>query len=259
MRLAGWAAVAVCALGCGNPIEDGTFRGDVELRLRAVLAAPVLDETRYPLVGVVWLDYDALVERHGPSETSTLPISAFGVGQFTFDVIERPPSVGNYLSAQGQVIPWPIRLGRLVLLADEDANGTFSVCDDGRLAAPDRLLSQAVFLASQTEIVRVAKSDGTLTTVFTVLPEERLSMRMVVDERRLYCVVFGGSVPRVMSVPKDGQGNAVEIGHSLGLKEIFHAPPNDSPGIILGFEQDEHNLFILPASSEILMFPKEPS
>jgi hypothetical protein len=166
VRLAGWAGVAVCALGgCGNALEDGTFRGDVELRLRAVLAAPVLDETRYPLVGVVWLGYDALVARHGPCETSALPISAFGVGQFTFDVIERPPSVGNYLSARGQVIPWPIRLGRLVLLADEDADGTFAVRDDGRVAAPDRVL-----LAANGELLLYAGErpsvalDGTLLT-----------------------------------------------------------------------------------------------
>jgi hypothetical protein len=118
--------------------------------------------------------------------------------------------------------------------------------------------AEAVYLAGQNDIVRVAKADGTLTQLFTASTEESLSARMVVDARNLYCVVFGGSVPRVMSVPKDGQGAAVEIGHSLGLKEIFHSPPNDRPGIILGFEQDEHNLFILPASSEIFMFPKEP-
>jgi hypothetical protein len=133
-------AAAGALAGCGNPVEDGTFRGDVELRLRGVLVAPVLEDTSHPLVGVVWLGYDALVDRHGPAETSTLPISAFSIGHFTFDVIDRPPGVGNYLSAQGQVIPWPIRLGRLVVLDDHDADGAFSVGADGRVTAPDRVL-----------------------------------------------------------------------------------------------------------------------
>jgi hypothetical protein len=60
-------------------------------------------------------------------------------------------------------------------------------------------------------------------------------------------------------VAKTGSSLAVEIGHSVGLREIFHAPPSDGPGFILGFEQDAQNLFILPAGSEIFMFPKIPS
>jgi len=71
-------------------------------------------------------------------------------------------------------------------------------------------------------------------------------------------VTFGGDVARVMAVAKAGSSPAVEIGHSAGLMQIFHSPAA-TRGVIAGFEQDEHNLFILPASSEIFMFAKDPS
>jgi hypothetical protein len=119
--------------------------------------------------------------------------------------------------------------------------------------------AEAVYLASATKIVRAAKADGGLTTIFAAPAGTRLSGRMVLDAQRLYFVTFGSDVPRVMAVAKTGESPAVEIGHSAGLGEIFHATPQEGLGIILGFEQDEHNLFILPASSEIFMFAKDPS
>ena len=119
--------------------------------------------------------------------------------------------------------------------------------------------ADAVYLASSNDITRVAKTDGVLTSIFAAPTGSTISRRMVLDAQRLYFVTFGGEVPRVMAVAKTGSAPAVEIGHAAGLQEIFHAPPQAGQGLILGFEQDEHNLFILPAGSEIFMFPKDPS
>ena len=138
-------------------MADGDFRGDIELRVRGLLSTPVVvGDPEQVLVGVVWLDYDALT---APSthlalpETSTVPIVSFALIHFTFDLLDKPPSVGNYRSAQGDVIPWSIRLGRLILFVDTNGDRSFAMNADGTVAAPDRILAasdETLLLFAQT-------------------------------------------------------------------------------------------------------------
>lgn len=118
----------------------------------------------------------------------------------------------------------------------------------------------AVYLLSANGVTRVAKSDGTSTPIYSAPEGFSLGARLVVDDGRLYFVQFGGDVPQVMATAKMGGASVEEIGHSHSLADP-HIPgrPDLVSNIVIDFEQDEQNLFILTAGSEILMFAKNPS
>jgi hypothetical protein len=134
------------ASGCGQRVVDGEFLGDATLRLTGFMAARVRPPPR-PLVGALWLGYDGLSQPLSGVETTVLPITSFDLSGFTCDVLGAPPSAGQYLTADGSLIPASIRLARLFVFEDVDANGTFAVDGSGQLAAPDILLAVAASTA----------------------------------------------------------------------------------------------------------------
>ncbi len=129
--------------GCGDRLVDGSFLGDAAIQLHGSFAATV-PTPRSPAVGAVWLGFSALFNRRLGVETQTLPISALSFpSAFTCDLLGAPPSTGYYQTVRGEIIPSSIRIARLLVFDDVDQDGSFALDDDGRMRAPDELLSQS--------------------------------------------------------------------------------------------------------------------
>lgn len=134
-------AALVAAGGCGDRLVDGRYLGDAALRLRATLPTVSANVER-PLVGVVWLGYEALIRRSGAS-ISAARVSPALPPYFTFDVIGEPPSVGVYLDSDGTPIDADLRLARLIFVDDADGDATFVLDENLAVRAPDRLVAEA--------------------------------------------------------------------------------------------------------------------
>jgi hypothetical protein len=135
--------VAGGASGCGDRLVSGDYLGDTTLRLRGYLPALAVAPER-PRVGVIGLGYDALVRRTvAGTDVSAFPIVSAPPPDFGFDILGRPPDVGNYLDEDRTIIVAPMRLARLILVADLDGDGQFSLDENGDVAAPDRLIAEA--------------------------------------------------------------------------------------------------------------------
>jgi hypothetical protein len=141
-RLVPWLALFVC--GCGQRIVDGEYPGDAALHLNGIMEGDVGQPLR-GMVGAAWIGYAGLVVPLMGLETATLPISSGPIfpPRLAFDALDAPPSAGQYLLPDGSLVPARVRLGRLIVFDDIDSDGTFSIGDDGRLRAPDRLLAMA--------------------------------------------------------------------------------------------------------------------
>jgi hypothetical protein len=127
--------------GCGDGLVGGDFLGDATIRLRGSLPT-VTSAVEHPLVGVVWLGYEALLHRTRAT-ISTARVRPSLPPLFTFDVVDRPSSVGVYLENDGTPIDATIRLARLVFVDDVDGDGTLALDDNLVIAAPDRLIAEA--------------------------------------------------------------------------------------------------------------------
>jgi len=135
--------MSLALAGCGNRLVGGDFLGDATLRLHGVMQASV-GEPLSATVGALWLGYSALSDRSRGVETTLLPISSIEFPpNFQCDILDPPPSAGQYTTAAGEVVPSSIRLARLVLFDDLDHDGHFSVDAEGRIAPPDRLLARS--------------------------------------------------------------------------------------------------------------------
>jgi hypothetical protein len=129
--------------GCGQRIVDGEFLGDATIRLNGLMQTYV-GQPSHAVVGALWLGYGALLDRARGLEPAVLPISSYRFPPaFTCDVLDAPPSVGQYVTADDRVVPATMRLGRLLVLDDVDGDGRFALDDSGQLLPPDRLLAVA--------------------------------------------------------------------------------------------------------------------
>ena len=141
-RAAIWLTLGLVA-GCGQSLAGGDFEGDATVRLQGTVGLPVGDAA-HPTVGALWLGYSAAIDPTNGIETTTLPVTSVRFPpSFSFDLLGPPPSAGQYATADGRVIPSAMRLARLVLFDDVDANGGFAVDDSGQIASPDRSLARA--------------------------------------------------------------------------------------------------------------------
>ena len=137
-----WVGLALLA-GCGQSLAGGDIEGDATVRLQGTVGLPVGDAA-HPTVGALWLGYSAAIDPTNGIETTTLPVTSVHFPpSFSFDLLGPPPSTGYYAAADGRIIPSAMRIARLVLFDDQDANGLFAVDDAGQVAAPDRLLAVA--------------------------------------------------------------------------------------------------------------------
>ena len=139
-------AALVCLLliaGCGDPLAGGDFSGDATIRLHATVTAALGDPTR-ARVGALWLGYDAADDPARGIETTTLPVSAVQFPpSFVCDVVGPPPSAGSYTTADHHIVPASIRLARLIVFDDADADGACALDGEGKLAGADVLLARA--------------------------------------------------------------------------------------------------------------------
>lgn len=165
----GAACVALGALAaCGQSLAGGDFEGDATVRLQGTVGLPV-GEAVHPTVGALWLGYSAAIDPANGVETTTLPVTSVHFPpSFTFDLLGPPPSTGDYATADGRIIPSAMRVARLVLFDDLDADGRFAVDSGGQIAAPDRPLARAdgqMVLYIQTAPPDPAALDGADTLI----------------------------------------------------------------------------------------------
>lgn len=129
--------------GCGDRLVNGSFLGDAALQVHGFLAGTPQAAAR-PLAGAIWLGYSALYNRSLGIETRTLPLSATQFpAAFVCDVLEAPPSTGQYQTASSFLIPSFLRVARLILFDDLDGDGRFTIDEAGQLLPPDRLLGRS--------------------------------------------------------------------------------------------------------------------
>jgi hypothetical protein len=139
--------VLLFAAGCGDRLVDDGFFGDATLRLRGIIGS-ALGNPSHALVGAAWLGYSGLTEPTAGIETTALPITSIQFPpNFECDVLDPPPSAGRYTAHDGGIIPASIRLARLVLFDDLDADGRFALDAEARVVAPDQLLATSVDFA----------------------------------------------------------------------------------------------------------------
>ena len=137
------AAALGSAPGCGDRLVDGAFLGDSTIRLRGELASHVPDP-RAPLVGAMWLGYSGLFDPSQGLETTALPITSVRFpAAFNCEILDPPPSSGNYQLGTGVIVTASIRIARLIIVDDRDGDGGFTVDPTGAVTPPDRLLSRA--------------------------------------------------------------------------------------------------------------------
>jgi hypothetical protein len=139
-----WAAtIALCAAGCSDALVDGNFAGDASVHLSGVVAVAIEAPERVQ-VGALWLGYSAAHVPANGIEPVVLPVSSVRFPpSFSYDLLEAPPSVGQYATADGRLVPALVRFARFVLFDDVDADGTLRVDQKGALQPPDRLLARA--------------------------------------------------------------------------------------------------------------------
>jgi hypothetical protein len=157
--------------GCGDPLVNGDFAGDATIHLAATVAV-IVDRPERTRVGALWLGYSATRTPLAGIEPEVLPVSSVRFPPlFTFDVLAAPPSVGHYTTADARIVPCEARFARFILFDDVDGNGALAVDEQGRLAAPDRLLARAsehlLLFVSRLPEVRMLENgalDGALLT-----------------------------------------------------------------------------------------------
>lgn len=136
-------ALACAGVGCGDRLAGGDFWGDATIRLHATVTAAKGDPAR-ARVGALWLGYDTIDDPAGGIETTTLPVSAVEFPpSFVCDVVGPPPSAGAYITADHHIVPASIRLARLIVFDDGDADGACALDREGKLAGADVLLARA--------------------------------------------------------------------------------------------------------------------
>jgi hypothetical protein len=136
------AAVSV-TFGCSDPLVDGSFSGDASAYLSGTVGVAVASPERVR-VGALWLGYSATSAPASGMEAVVLPVSSVRFPpSFTFDVLEAPPSVGHYASADGRILPGVMRLARFILFDDVDLDGALSVDSTGQVLPPDELVARA--------------------------------------------------------------------------------------------------------------------
>jgi hypothetical protein len=138
---------ALLGAGCGDRLVEGGYFGDATLRLHGIIAGSV-GNPAHGMVGAAWLGYSGLIDPTAGVETTALPITSIQFPpNFECDVLDPPSSTGRYAAHQGGVIPASIRLARLVLFDDVDADGRYALDPDAHVLPPDELLATSTDFA----------------------------------------------------------------------------------------------------------------
>lgn len=140
---------ATLAMGCGDPLVDGSFLGDPQATFAGTFSGTITGNSRpgSPHMGVVWFRvFNEQGETVHERLTEVTPIAESQFPwNFTFHVYDQPPVEALNLFQDPQNTGELTALGRADILVfdDVDRNGAFAFSAPRRLQPPDKIIGFA--------------------------------------------------------------------------------------------------------------------